>query len=625
MAPPLARTLLVDIMRHPDDPTSLGRLGNALRAAGDLSLARLVYQRGLLINPRLAPLLGALGNVLADAGDLVAARRAMLEAIGIAPDMELAYGALAVMARRASDRKGAIDAFRLGLLHRPGSMPLAIHHGNAVSAMEDHAAALKSFRRAWITEPGAAAANNIARAATDLGEIKESRVWFQRAALLAPDLDAPLKSFGNGRKFLGEPASAFNWLRRAVTLSPRNLEAVSDLLFSANYVPGFGANDLRALHDRHGAAMGPPSPMPVRAVGSRLRIGIASPDFSAHPVGHFIAGFMEHRAPSEVEIQCLSDTPRPDAMTARLRAAADVWEETGGLDDAAWLDHARSKDFTVLLDMAGHTLRNRLGAFARRAAAVQGSWAGYVGTTGLAAMDFVIADRFHVPLGEDDAYREEVLRMPNGYISYTPPAIPAEGHARQATDPFTFASFNNPSKINQPLVRLWGGIMRRVPQSRLLLKYRGFDDPDLQRRVMAWLAPFEVAADRVMFEGASPQHAMLARYRDVDLVLDTAPYSGGATTCEALAMGVPVVTFPGATFASRHSTSHLHNARLSELVASDAEAYQRLAVDLARDGQRLRTLRSSLPDRVAASPHRDHACFARDLTRALTAVVNARV
>ena len=625
MTPAVARPLLADVLSHPDDPASLGRLGNVLRAAGDLSLSRSFYQRGLLINPTLAPLLGALGNVLADAGDLVAARRMMLRAIGIAPEMELAYGALAVMARRADDPKGAVDAFRLGLLHRPGSMPLAIHHGNAVSAMEDHAAALKSFRRAWMAEPGGAAANNIARAAIDLGDTKVSRTWFQRAALLAPDLDAPLKSFGNARKFLGEPASAFNWLRRAVTLSPRNLEAVSDLLFSANYIPEMGARDLRALHDRYGAAMGPPSPMPVRAVGSRLRIGIASPDFSAHPVGHFIAGFLEHRDPSAAEIHCLSDTPRPDTMTARLRAAADIWEETGGLNDSAWLDHARSRDFTVLLDMAGHTLRNRLGAIARRAAPIQGSWAGYVGTTGLAAMDFVVADRFHVPVGEDDAYREEVLRMPNGYISYTPPPIQSGGNARREGDRFTFASFNNPSKINQPLVRLWGGILGQVPRSRLLLKYRGFDDPDLQRRVMAWLAPFGVSPDRLIFEGASPQQAMLARYRDVDLVLDTAPYSGGATTCEALAMGVPVVTFPGETFASRHSTSHLHNAGLSELVASDAEAYQRLAVELACDRQRLGALRASLPDRVASSPHRDHGRFAEDLTRALTAIVNARL
>jgi protein O-GlcNAc transferase len=618
--------LLTDILSDPGDPASLGRFGNALRAAGDLSRARSVYQRGLLINPHLAPLLGALGNVLADSGDLVAGRRVMLQAIGIAPEMELAYGALAVMSRRAENSAGAANAFRLGLLHCPGSMPLAIHHGNAVSALEDHTTALKSFKRAWTLAPGAAAAaNNIARASHELGDNRGSHAWFQRAALLAPDLDASLKSFGNGMKFLGEPRSAFNWLRRAVTLAPRDFETVSDLLFAASYVPGTDARDLRAIHDRYCAVMGPAAPMPVRAVGSRLRIGLASPDFSAHPVGHFIVGLLEHRDRSTLEIHCLSDTPRPDAMTDRLRACADTWEETRALGDGAWLDHARSKDFAILLDMAGHTLRNRLGAFAHRAAAVQGSWAGYVGTTGLSAMDFIIADRFHVPVGEDDAYREQVLRMPNGYISYTPPNIPPGRHTRDAAAPVTFASFNNPSKINQPLVELWGGILSQVPRSRLLLKYRGFDNPDLQQRLFAWLASFGVAPDRLVFEGASPQQAMLARYRDVDLVLDTAPYSGGATTCEALAMGVPVVTFPGATFASRHSTSHLLNAGLSELVASDATSYQRLAVDLARDQQKLRMLRSSLPGRMATSPHRDHARFARDFTEAMTAIVNARL
>lgn len=617
--------MLEAVLRDPSDPAGLGRLGNALRSAGDLSLARTVYRRGLTINPRLAPLLGALGNVLADSGLLLEARRVMLRAIRLSPEMELAYGALAVMARRAGDPRGAVDAFRLGLLHCPGSMPLAIHHGNAVSALDDHASALTSFKRAWVMAPGiAAAANNIARAMLELGDAKESRAWFQRAALLSPDLDAPLKSFGNGQKFLGEPRSAFDWLRRAVVLAPRKFEAVSDLLFSASYIPELDARDLRALHDRYCAAMGPPAPMPVRALGTKLRIGLASPDLSAHPVGHFTAGLLEHHDPEEMEIHCLSDTPRHDAMTERLRAAADVWEETGGLDDATWLDHARSRDFTILLDLAGHTLRNRLGAFAHRAAALQGSWAGYVGTTGLSAMDFVIGDRFHNPPAEDGAYRETVLRLPNGLISYTPPPTP-ERSIRQATAPFTFASFNNPSKINQPLVQLWGKILSQVPRSRLLLKYRGFDNPDLQSRLMAWLAPFGVAPDRLVLEGASPQRGMLARYHDVDLVLDTAPYSGGATTCEALAMGVPVVTFPGKTFASRHSTSHLINAGLAELVASDAASYQCLAVDLARDQQRLRQLRSGLPDRVAASPHRDHARFAMDFTEAMKAMVNARL
>ena len=619
------RGVLSAIVEDPGDPARHGRLGNALRATGDLPAAEATYRRGLLIDPSMAPLLGALGNVLADRGEPVEARRLMIRALEIAPELELIHGALATLARRRGDLVGAVDAFRLGLVLRPGSLPLAIHHGNAASALEDHATALTSFRRAWVMAPGAAAANNIARALSELRDDQGSRPWFRRAALLAPDLGPPLKSLGNGEKFLANAKAARDWLERAVILAPLDFETVSDLLFAASYVPGMDARGLRALHDRHCARMGPASPMPVRGIGTRLKVGFASADFSAHPVGHFVAGLFEHHDPNEMRIICLSDTPRADPMTHRLRAAADGWEETQGLDHPAWLEFARAQDFTVLVDLAGHTMGNRLPAIARRAAPVQGNWAGYIGTTGIAAMDFIVADRVHIPIGENPAYREQVLCMPNGIISYTPPEIPPVRQGRRRHQGFTFASFNNPAKINRPLVALWASILRRVPDSRLLLKYRGFDQPDLRRKLEVWLAAGGVGSDRLVLEGMARQSAMLQRYRDVDLVLDTAPYSGGATTCEALAMGVPVVTWPGEIFASRHSTSHLIHVGVPGLVASGPAEYASLAVDLARDRRRLDAIRAAISSRLPGSAHRDHAGFARDFTSAIRQAVEERV
>jgi protein O-GlcNAc transferase len=618
----LDRETLSALLDDPRDAARHGRFGNALRASGDLAGAATAYRRGLLINSKMAPLLGALGNILADQGEVAEARRVMFRAIEVAPELELIHGALATLARRRGDLPGAADAFRLGLVLRPGSMPLVIHHGNAASALDDHVAALTSFRRAWVLAPGsAAAANNIAKTLSELREERESRVWFQRAAIIAPNLDAPLKSFGNAEKFLANAESARNWLERTVILAPGNFDGVSDLLFAASYVPGMDALGIRALHDRHCAAMGPAAPMPVRAVGTRLRIGFASPDFSAHPVGHFVAGLLEHHEPGEMKIICLSDTPRPDLMTARLQAAADGWEETQNLDHAAWLDFARAQDFTALVDLAGHTMGNRMPAIARRAAPVQGNWAGYIGTTGIAAMDFIVVDRVHIPDGDDAGYRERVMRMPNGIITYTPPEIPADHDDHRRREQFTFGSFNNPAKINRPLVDLWASILRQVPDSRLLLKYRGFNHPVLRRKLAAWLAASGVAADRLVLEGIAPQDEMLRRYRDVDLVLDTAPYSGGATTCEALTMGVPVVTFPGETFASRHSASHLINSGMSELVTSGPDDYARLAVDLARDPKKLSGARRAIADRLPGSAHRDHARFARDFTAVIRQAV----
>jgi protein O-GlcNAc transferase len=592
---------------------------------GEFGAAEISYRRGLTISPRMAPLFGALGNTLADQGRTAEARLLMFQVMEIAPELELVHGALSTMARRRGDLVGAADAFRLGMVLRPESMALAIHHGNAVSALRDHAGALASFRHSWTISPGAAAANNIAKSLLELRDNQGARTWFQRAAVLAPDLDAPLKSFGNGEKFLAEPEAAHDWLRRVVVLAPDNRDAVSDFLFAASYVPGMTARDLRVLHDRHCARMGPATPLPVRAVGTRLKVGFASADFSAHPVGHFVAGLFENHDPSEMEIICLSDTSKPDPMTSRLRSAADRWEETGGMDNAAWLDFTRAQDFTVLLDLAGHTLGNRLAAFAHRASPVQGNWAGYIGTTGVPAIDFIIADRFHIPAKDDAAYGEEVVRMPHGIITYTPPSIPAGDFESHGSEIFTFASFNNPAKLNRPLVALWAAILRRVPESRLLLKYRGFDNPSLRQRLGAWFAAGGISGDRLVLEGMAPQSEMLRRYRDVDLVLDTAPYSGGATTCEALAMGVPVITWPGEIFASKHSMSHLINAGVPELVTPGPAEYVELAVELAREPSRLEAMRAALQIRLPGSPHRDHGQFAKDFTLAIKQAVEERV
>jgi len=234
----------------------------------------------------------------------------------------------------------------------------------------------------------------------------------------------------------------------------------------------------------------------------------------------------------------------------------------------------------------------------------------------------LIADRFHVSGGEDDAYGEHVLRLPNGYVSYTPPEAARPDWDEGRGRPFTFASLNNPSKLNRSIVARWAEIMRRVPDARMIFKYRGFDQPFLRARLATWFAEDGVAADRLIFEAGGPQAEMLARYKTVDLVLDTWPYSGGATSCEALAMGVPVVTYTGESFAGRHATSHLMNAGFPELIATDWPGYVDLAVALAEDRSRLADLRAAIVTRSPSSPHRDHPRFARDFIQATGDIVD---
>jgi len=229
-------------------------------------------------------------------------------------------------------------------------------------------------------------------------------------------------------------------------------------------------------------------------------------------------------------------------------------------------------------------------------------------------MDFLMADRFHVPDGEECCYTEIVLRMPNGYVCYGPPEDSPEVGPLPApiAGRVTFGCFNNPVKYSPRILEAWAEILRRVPTARFLIKFAGLDDPQLQQRMWAEFTSRGIEAERIMLEGRSPHAELLAAYNRVDLALDTQPYSGGLTTCEALWMGVPVITFPGQTFAGRHAVSHLTNAGHEQFIAADSAGYIDLAVNWTSRLEELATIRSQMRERVRNSPLCDGPRFARD-------------
>jgi predicted O-linked N-acetylglucosamine transferase (SPINDLY family) len=289
-----------------------------------------------------------------------------------------------------------------------------------------------------------------------------------------------------------------------------------------------------------------------------------------------------------------------------------------GQTDDQVAEQIRADGIHILFDLVGH-FGERMGLFAKKPAPVQISWLGYVGTTGLSAIDYVLADRFHVAAGEEQYYSERVLRMPHGYACYLPPPaapdvgpLPAHASAR-----LTFGCFNNPAKYSPQLLDAWGRILQALPTSQLLLKFGGLDQAGVRSRLYGEFHQRGVDPSRVLLEPMSPHFEALNAYNRVDLALDTQPYSGGLTTCEALWMGVPVVTFPGLTFAGRHSTSHLYNAGYPQFVASNWSGYVELAVRWGSDWQALATVRGTMRKQVQRSALCDREQFAREFVELL--------
>jgi predicted O-linked N-acetylglucosamine transferase (SPINDLY family) len=293
-----------------------------------------------------------------------------------------------------------------------------------------------------------------------------------------------------------------------------------------------------------------------------------------------------------------------------------------GLSDSELCETILDDQVDILVDLAGHTAGNRLLTFARRAAPVQMSWLGYFNTTGMTAMDYLVVDEVVAPAGEDAPFVEEPLRLRGCYLcyegpNYAPDVAPPPSLSRPE---ITFGCFNAQSKITSDVIGVWSRILKETPQSRLILKNPVLNDEGCRQLVREEFVACGLPAERLVLSGSSPHRELLASYADVDIALDPFPYNGGTTTCEALWMGVPVVTLAGDRFVSRVGTTILRHAECSDWVTADVDGYVRTAVSLAADRTRLAEIRVSLRNQVRQSPLGDTTGFTRSWEDALRMV-----
>jgi predicted O-linked N-acetylglucosamine transferase (SPINDLY family) len=335
-------------------------------------------------------------------------------------------------------------------------------------------------------------------------------------------------------------------------------------------------------------------------------------------MGWFALPLVEGANPQDLRLILYSDRRTEDAVTERLRAGAAAFRRITDREDHQVAEQIAADGVDVLIDMSGHTGGNRLGLFAGRAAPLQASWAAYVGTTGVSAMDLLIADALQIPPEDEAFYSEQIVRLPVGYVPYAPPPYAPE--VAPLPDPaqgLVLGCFNNPAKYSNSCLTLWAQTLAALPQARLLVKFRYLDEAATAQHLRNRFIALGGDGGRLDIEGGSPHAEMLAAYSRVHLALDSSPYSGGLTTLEALWMGVPVLTLPGRTFASRHSLTHLSHLGLGALCAQSAEDFVSKATALANDPARLTAYRQTLRPTMAASTTCDGATFARHLSKAL--------
>lgn len=407
----------------------------------------------------------------------------------------------------------------------------------------------------------------------------------------------------------------------AHALAPENTDVFSGYLLYSHYATVPDAQALAELHQRYGAIAArlfpPRFDFAARDADPerRLRIGYVSRDFCLHSVASFVEPVIAHHDRGRYEVYCYYTRDYRDPMTERFASIADVWRETHADDVRALASRIHADGVDLLVDLGGHTLGNRLLAFAQRPAPVQLTWAGYPDTTGLQTVDYRVTDATVDPPGAADArHSERLLRLPGAFLCYNPPVDSPEVLARPRAGPLVFGSFNMIMKVNEPLLDLWAHILAAVPDSRMMLKSSLIEYSETAQRLLERFTARGIAPDRVELRPwAQVRAAHLDAYNEVDVALDTFPYNGTTTTCEALWMGVPVVTLAGETHMSRVSASLLAAAGLDEYVATTPDDYVRIAVELARDPARRAELARSLRPRLRASPLFDHRGFTHGL------------
>ena len=609
------------------DPTTIETaLRSALRSftAGRLDEAEERCRWILSVQARHAPALGLLGNIAHRAGHLTDAIQWMQLAASVDPVVPGYHSNIGVVLLAAGRFDEAIGAFRHVLGLDPRLPDAHFNLGNALRAARRSEEAVEAYRSALALRPGFAEAhNNLGIELKRLVRFGEASSAFRQALAARPDYAEARGNLAAVLEDMGALDEALVEHRRAVEAAPDHPAIHSNLILDLHYQADVDADAIlresRAWNARHGGT--PPAVRRTDAATDRpLRIGYVSPDLRRHAVATFLLPLLRSHDRRRVHVTCYATGRQVDDVTDRLREASDAWVALAGLPDAAAAQRIRDDRIDVLVDLSGHTGGNRLTLFALRPAPLQVTYLGFPGTTGVDAIDARLTDAIVDPPAFGPATSERPLRVaPTAWCFAPPPGAPdvaplpslREGHV-------TFGSFNAQKKLAPPTIASWAAILLRVPTARLLLKNHVLGDPYVADRVRRSFRAAGVEPERLELRGEDVDPRVhLQTYARVDIALDPFPYHGTTTTCEALWMGVPVITLAGSTHASRVGVSLLSAAGLPQFVADSPADYVELAVRRAGDLRGLDALRGALRERLRTSPLMDADHFAAQVETAI--------
>lgn len=604
-------------------------LGVACSAQGKQAEALDAKQKAAALLPDDAEAHSNLANALLEAHRIADAESHFRRAIELDPQSVNPLRGLATLLLQAGRFKEAAQCRHRICVLQPQNASAFNDWGNSLREAQEMPTAKLAYEQALQLEPKLAESlTNLANTLVDLGMPQQAERRYRDALRLQPQRAEIHSNLGNLLKNQGRHAQALECYRNAMRFNPEFAGAQTNYMLALNHVPGIAPGFIKSeamafgrwANARAGTRLAPAAPSPDGIV----RVGFVSGDMRRHPVGYFLEGMLRHWPRDRVQLHAYATAPGEDVLTQRIKSSFDGWRVIAHWSDEQAASQIVNDRIDVLVDLSGHTAHNRLPLFAWRPARVQATWLGYFATTGIEQIDWLVSDDVSIRPEEDANFTERIWRLPSTRLCFTAPEERVDVSPLPAgrSGFVTFGSFQHLGKINDEVLALWSRVLREVPRSRLRVQNVQLGEDEMQALFRERLAAAAIDEKRVSFHSRGPRIAYLKAHAEVDILLDTFPYPGGTTTCEALWMGVPTITLAGNTLLSRQGESLLTAAGITRWIAHSPHDYVAKAVDLAGDIDRLAVIRAQLRDRVKRSALFDGPRFANDLAQAFVGMAS---
>ena len=581
------------------------------------------FKKAIAFDATFAPAHLALALAHASQGDKELATESAKNAVQADPNSADPYMLLGNLSRDKSENDVAVRYYKKVIEIKPDSPDALINLGLVYSDSNQETLALESTRQA-VTLRRASPEVHFALGNLLAGQnlFSEALDCYSNALRLRPDYISARCNLGSVLLGMGNNEEALRMYQAVVVDDPSNLGALQNIAFCLSFGVGHSADEYLMSAKKFGAVVSA-SAKPFTSWNQQplqnrpLKVGLVSGDLRVHPVGLFLESVLTFFDIEKTEIYAFSNRTTNDDLQLSLKSRVSHWTSIAGLTDQAAAKVIHDSGVDILLDLAGHTDMNRCALFAWRPAPVQAAWLGYWASTGIAEIDYVLSDRHSVLPEHQVQFCEHVWYTDSARLCFTPPGktydmVPTSCPVFKRGE-ITFGCFQSIKKLNQSVLTLWGRVHKRLPNARFRLQANGLTDLKIRTELLARLATAGITEDRVILLGSVPGDEYLLAHAEVDIILDSFPYPGGTTTCDALWMGVPTVTLAGNTMLSRQGVSLMTYAGLPDWVAQTEAEYVEIAVQKASDIKKLSELRAVLRQQVFQSPLFNAPCFAATL------------